>query len=301
MEVTCGAAPQFSALIIGSKSIRRKPNMAVVPSNQGEIKECMIKICDFRRKGMCRRQRRFDFRLSHSSNHSQVLESGNLCASFNEDWLLKNKAQELASCLNGRSIFLLGMMGSGKTTVGRVLSEALGYSFVDSDAHVEQAMGGTSVAQIFKQHGESFFRDHESEALRKLSLAPRQVVATGGGVVVRPINWKFMRQGITVFLDVPLDALARRIAAVGTDSRPLLHFDSGDAYTTAFVGLFTLTKKRSEAYADADTTVSLLDLAANLHLEDVSDITPTAIANEVLVQIEEFLRGENGRSLRVYP
>jgi shikimate kinase len=69
----------------------------------------------------------------------------------------------------------------------------------------------------------------------------------------------------------------------------------------AFVGLFTLTKKRSEAYANADATVSLLHLATDLHLEDLSDITPTVIAIEVLVQIEKFLRGNNGRSLRMYP
>jgi len=297
MEAACGAALQLSMLITGSQ-----PNVALEPLNQRGRKECMTKRGDFRLKSVCTRQRRFAFGLlSHSCNHSHVLESENSYASFDEDWLLKNKAQEVTSYLNGRSIFLVGMMGSGKTTVGRILSEALGYSFTDSDRSVELAMGGTSVAQIFEQCGEGFFRDHESEALRILSLVPRQIVSTGGGVVVRPINWKYMRQGITVFLDVPLDTLARRIAAVGTDSRPLLNFDSGDAYTKAFVGLFTLTKKRSEAYADADVTVSLLDLAANLRLEDVSDITPTVIAIEVLTQIEKFLGGKGGRALRLYP
>ncbi|RVW69286.1 Shikimate kinase 3, chloroplastic [Vitis vinifera] len=195
-----------------------------------------------------------------------------------------------------------------------------------------------------------------SEALRKLASIPKQVVATGGGAVVRPINWKYMKQGVSVFLDVPLDTLARRIADVGTDSRPLLHFESGDAYTKAFVGLFTLSKKRTEAYANADATVSLqrmssyvqfdlflilssmlfhyfplhvgpncvagaywlpllswnnlktayrlifsylerpsmLDIAARLGLEDISDITPAAIAMEVLVQIENYLQGKNG-------
>lgn len=100
-----------------------------------------------------------------------------------------------------------------------------------------------------------------------------------------------MKQGVTVYLDVPLDALARRIAAVGTESRPLLHFDSGDAYTKViicflhtiqigalssgtctmcsqisvypvqvFVGLFTLSKKRAQSYASADVTVSVLGM-----------------------------------------
>ncbi|CAL5384235.1 unnamed protein product [Camellia sinensis] len=146
------------------------------------------------------------------------------------------------------------MMGSGKTTVGKILSEALAYSFVNSDKYVEEALGGSPVAQIFNQFGESFFRDYESDALRTFSLMPRQVVATGGGAVVRPINWKYMREGVTVYLDVPLDSLARRIAAVGTDSRRLLNFESGDVY-----------KK---------------NIAAKLGVEDLSDITPTAITLE---------------------
>ncbi|KAB1219919.1 Shikimate kinase, chloroplastic [Morella rubra] len=229
MEATCGAASQLSTFLIGSKSIGGKQNVAVVPLNQRGSKDCKRKICCLPRKNLCTRQRRFDLALPHSCCQAQaitILESGNFYASFNEDWLLKNKAKEVGSRLKGRSIFLLEM-----------------YSICGaSDAYVEQTMGGTSVAQIFEQRGESFFRDEESAVLRKLSLVPRQVVATGGGVVVRPINWKFMRQGITVFLDVPLDALARRIAAVGTDSRPLLHFDSGDPYTKVAINSIKISK-----------------------------------------------------------
>lgn len=153
-------------------------------------------------------------------------------------------------------------------------------------------MGGTSVAQIFKESGEAYFREYESKALQKLSLVPQQVVATGGGAVVRPLNWRFMRQGITVFLNVPLDALARRIAAVGTDSFPLLDYDSADSYTKAFTALSALSKERSEAYANADATVSLLNLAACIGLKDVLDITPTTIAMEVLVQAQKYLNSK---------
>ncbi|KAL5776512.1 hypothetical protein ACOSP7_009438 [Xanthoceras sorbifolium] len=258
-------------------------------------KEPPLQLINFKDLKLKSSHRNFKLLLSHGREDSQtpILQSGNFDASFDGNWLLKTKGKEVASCLGGRSIYLVGMMGSGKTTVGRILSEALGYSFIDSDECVEQAMGGTSVAQIFKQCGESLFREYETEALQKLSMMPQQVVATGGGAVVRPINWRFMRQGITVFLDVPLDALARRIAAVGTDSRPLLHFDSGDAYTKAFMRLLTLSKKRSEAYANADATVSLLSLAASLQLEDVLDITPAAIATEVIVQIGKYLRDNN--------
>ncbi|XP_057490358.1 shikimate kinase 3, chloroplastic-like isoform X1 [Actinidia eriantha] len=228
--------------------------------------------------------------------HAPALQSGNLHSSFDENWLLKNKGEEVLPYLNERCIFLVGMMGSGKTTVGKILSEALGYSFVDSDKYVEDALGGSPVAQIFKQFGESFFRDNESEVLRKLSSITRQVVSTGGGAVICPINWKYMREGVTVYLDIPLDVLARRIAAEGTDSRPILDSESGDAYTKAFTGLLSLSKKRAQAYAKADAKASLQHIATKLDLEDLSDITPTDIALEVLVQIEDFLQCKNGIS-----
>ncbi|KAL7245784.1 hypothetical protein ACSBR2_001007 [Camellia fascicularis] len=197
-----------------------------------------------------------------------TLQSGNF-HTFDGNWLLKSKRQEVTPYLNGRGIFLVGMMGSGKTTVGKILSEALAYSFVDSDKYVEEALGGSPVAQIFNQFGESFFRDYESDALRTFSLIPRQVVATGGGAVVRPINWKYMRKGVTVYLDVPLDSLARRIAAVGTGSRPLLNFESGDAYTKAFMGLFKISKKRSPAYENADAAVSLQNPKREICAEEI--------------------------------
>ncbi|RWV93547.1 hypothetical protein GW17_00043995 [Ensete ventricosum] len=75
----------------------------------------------------------------------------------------------------------------------------------------------------------------KSKVLKDLSSMHRLVVATGGGAVIRPINWKYMKQGLTVWLDVPLEALARRIAAVGTASRPLLHQESGDPYQKVYL------------------------------------------------------------------
>ncbi|KAA8546906.1 hypothetical protein F0562_003335 [Nyssa sinensis] len=203
---------------------------------------------------------------------------------------LKNKSEEIEPYLNGRCIFLVGMMGSGKTTVGRILSSALGYSFFDSDTLVEQATGVTSVAEIFNLHGEGFFRDNETEVLRKLSLMHRLVVSTGGGAVIRSINWKYMQKGISVWLDVPLEALARRIAAVGTKSRPLLHQESGDAYTKTVRRLSTLLEERSEAYANANARVSLENIAAKLGYRDVCNLTPAVIAIEALIQIESFLK-----------
>ncbi|XP_057491805.1 shikimate kinase, chloroplastic-like isoform X2 [Actinidia eriantha] len=196
-------------------------------------------------------------KVSCSYRNFPVLQSGSFPACFDEAMVLKNKSEDIEPYLDGRCIYLVGMMGSGKTTVGRILSDILSYSFFDSDTLIEQAVGATSVAEIFKLHGESFFRDNETDVLRKLSLMQRLVVSTGGGAVIRPINWKYMQKGISVWLDVPLEALARRIAAVGTESRPLLHQESGDAYAKAFTRLSTLWEERSEAYANASTRVSL--------------------------------------------
>ncbi|KAL7176083.1 hypothetical protein ACSBR2_029624 [Camellia fascicularis] len=294
MEATCGTTLQFASPWIGSEKIEGRLNgfLRVSQRRRKDYRLKSIHFTELQLRTESTPRRRVSSSVSHPCKDSQApaLQSGNF-HSFDENWLLKRKGEEVASYLNGRCIFLVGMMGSGKTTVGKVLSEALAYSFVDSDKYVEESLGGSTVAQIFKKFGESFFRDYESEALRNLSLMPRQVVATGGGAVIRPINW---------YLDVPLDALAHRIAAVGTGSRPLLDFDSGDAYTKAFMGLFTLSKKRGHAYASADATVSLQYIAVDLGL-DISDVTPTAIALEVLVQIENFLQRSNGMSIQMFP
>ncbi|GMH14942.1 hypothetical protein Nepgr_016783 [Nepenthes gracilis] len=227
---------------------------------------------------------------SHNKFPASVLESGGFPATLDEALILKNKSQEIEPYLNGCCIFLVGMMGSGKTTVGRILSDILGYSFFDSDVLVEQAVGGISVAEIFKLYGENFFRENESEVLRKLSSMQQLVVSTGGGAVIRPINWKYMRKGISIWLDVPLETLARRIAAVGTVTRPLLHSNSGDGYSKTFMRLFTLFQERSGAYANANARVSLEYIAAKLGYIDVDNLTPAVIATEALEQIESFLK-----------
>ncbi|WVZ19243.1 hypothetical protein V8G54_006565 [Vigna mungo] len=194
---------------------------------------------------------------------------------------MQSKSQEIEPYLNGRCIYLVGMMGSGKTTVGKILSQALSYAFFDSDALVEEEVDGTSVADIFKHYGETSFGTKETEILRKLSMMHRNVISTGGGAVVRPINWKYMHQGISVWLDVPVEALAQRITAVGTDSRPLLNNEPGDVYTKTFMRLSALFEERSEAYANAHARVSLENMVAKLGQRDVSDLSPTAIAMEV--------------------
>ncbi|XWS29458.1 hypothetical protein CRYUN_Cryun24cG0031100 [Craigia yunnanensis] len=165
------------------------------------------------------RHRSISFEVSCSSykNFSaSTLETGTVHVPYAEALTLKNKSQEIEPYLNGHSIYLVGLMGSGKTTVGKILSHVLSYSFYDSDALIEQEVNGMSVAEIFKLHGESFFRKKETEILRRLSSKKQLVASTGGGAVVQDENWDYMqKKGIIVWLDVPLEALAQRIAAVG--------------------------------------------------------------------------------------
>ncbi|KAJ6916813.1 hypothetical protein NC652_019283 [Populus alba x Populus x berolinensis] len=234
------------------------------------------------------RHRWASFEVSCSCNSSQVstLESESLQDLFGEEALiLKNKSQEIEPYLNGRCIYLVGMMGSGKTTVGKILSRSIRYSFCDCDKLVEQDVGVPSVAEIFEIYGEDFFRDKETEALEKLSTEHRFVVSTGGGAVIRDQNWIYMRKGISVWLDVPLEELAQRIAAVGTKSRPLLDNEPGDAYNNAFRRLSTLFEKRHKAYENAKARVSLENIAAKLGYKDVSSITPAMIAIEVFYRL----------------
>ncbi|XP_021274526.1 shikimate kinase 1, chloroplastic [Herrania umbratica] len=247
------------------------------------------------------RNRSVSFEVSCSSykNFSaSTLESGSFRAPYDEALMLKNKSQEIEPYLNGHSVYLVGLMGSGKTTVGKILSHVLSYSFVDSDALIEQEVNGMSVAEIFKLHGESFFRKKESEVLRGLSSKKQLVVSTGGGAVVRDQNWDYMqKKGISVWLDVPLEALAQRIAAVGTHSRPLLHHEPGDPYTKALKRLSYLLEQRGKNYAKANARVSLEEIAGKLGYAHVSDLTPTEIAIEALEQIEGYLKQEGGMAI----
>lgn len=122
-----------------------------------------------------------------------------------------------------RSVFLLGFMGCGKTTVGRRLGERLGWNFVDLDEELERRQGRT-IAQIFAEQGEPYFRQVERALLEDILGQAEQVplvVALGGGTFAQPANVELIRSkgGITVWLHCPLEELRRRCR--GLTNRPL--------------------------------------------------------------------------------
>ncbi|KAI4310706.1 hypothetical protein MLD38_035661 [Melastoma candidum] len=299
MDAKVAQSPQFSSWVRPNR-IGCKPTGSLgLPRKFWDLErpEAFISSGFYpKRRSTYKRLIAVDVSCSYNNVPANAVQSGSLAVPTNVDgsMVLKSKSQEIEPYLSGRCIYLVGMMGSGKTTVGKILSQVLGYSFVDSDSLVEQEVEGKTVTDIFKLYGEGFFRKKETEILRRISIMPRAVVSTGGGVVIRPINWRYMHKGISVWLDVPLDALARRISAVGTHSRPLLHGESGDAYSKALTRLSSLLEERAEAYANANARVSLEDIAAKQGYRDVSFITPTAIAIEALEQIEHYLRDKEG-------
>ncbi len=118
---------------------------------------------------------------------------------------------------------LLGMMGAGKSTVGRSLAALLEVPFSDTDSLLERRFG-RQVSSIFRIYGEDTFRQHETSILEAIDRQPG-VLATGGGLVVREQNWEqFQRLGITVFLDVPPTQLKERLAK-SKKRRPLLEHE----------------------------------------------------------------------------
>ncbi len=153
----------------------------------------------------------------------------------------------LTARLQGLNLYLVGMMGAGKSTVGHGLARALGYRFVDADAVLEQA-AGRSIPAIFEQDGEEGFRELESAVLNRIAGWHSLVVATGGGVVTRPLNWGLMRQGVVVWLAAPEALLLQRLRADPTP-RPLLAAADPDAR------LRRLLEERAPLYAQADLTV----------------------------------------------
>ncbi len=143
-------------------------------------------------------------------------------------------------------MFLVGFMGAGKSSVGRLLAARRGWEFADTDALVERALGRT-IEEIFRESGEGRFREAEWDALRSLRGRKRIVVATGGGIFLGVAQRAFVRsQGVSCWIDAPLDLVAARVGA--GPARPLWSADDALARRAFF-------ERRRAAYALADLRV----------------------------------------------
>jgi shikimate kinase len=159
----------------------------------------------------------------------------------------------ILSRLGDRSIVLIGMMGVGKSSIGRRLGARLGVPFVDADAEIEKA-AGMSIADIFARHGEVAFRSGEARVIARLLNSGPQVLATGGGAVMNATTRALIKEkGVSIWLSAELDLLLRRITKRKAE-RPMLHTDDPAAT------LRELLAEREPVYAQADITVQSQDV-----------------------------------------
>jgi len=147
-----------------------------------------------------------------------------------------------------KTVVLVGMMGSGKTAVGRVLAEKLGAPFLDSDHEIETAAAMT-IAEIFERDGEAFFRDRESEVIRRLLKERICILSTGGGAFLAERNRSLISEfGVSVWLDADLNLLWNRVKH--KDTRPLLQTANPKQTLTE------IYEKRVPFYQQADLSVN---------------------------------------------
>ncbi len=122
--------------------------------------------------------------------------------------------------MDSRNIFIVGAMGSGKSSIGRLLAKKIKMQFVDTDHEIER-ISNHDISTIFEKYGEKTFREKETEALIKLSGIKNHVIATGGGIILKKINIEFMKEkGLVVFLDIDLETQLKRVKY--RKHRPLL-------------------------------------------------------------------------------
>lgn len=149
--------------------------------------------------------------------------------------------------LPDRTLVLVGLMGAGKSCIGRRLAQRLGLPFVDADSEIEAA-AGCSIEEIFQRHGEAHFRDGERRVIQRLLEQPVMVLATGGGAFMDPRTRDAIRErGTSIWLKAELDLLVKRTAR--KSNRPLLK--RGDPREI----LARLIEQRHPVYAEADLTV----------------------------------------------
>lgn len=177
-----------------------------------------------------------------------------------------------------RAIVLVGLMGAGKTTVGRRLARRLDLAFVDTDAEIEEA-AGESIPEIFERRGEAAFRAGERRVIARLLGEGPQVLATGGGAFMDPLTRaNIAARGISIWLKADLDVLMKRVGKRG--DRPLLQ--TGDPRET----MKRLMDQRYPVYAEADITIESLEGPHDAVVEQVIEKLDFFRANQAGVSHE---------------
>eukprot|EP01023_Acetabularia_acetabulum_P050915 TRINITY_DN5559_c0_g1_i5.p1 TRINITY_DN5559_c0_g1~~TRINITY_DN5559_c0_g1_i5.p1 ORF type:complete len:304 (-),score=55.50 TRINITY_DN5559_c0_g1_i5:73-984(-) len=200
---------------------------------------------------------------------------------------LHKLSEEVAEKLGGTSIYLVGMMGSGKSTVGRFMAHMMQYYFFDTDDLIEKAANQT-VTEIFEQEGEEEFRKVETQTLQQLAPFTRCLVSTGGGAVIKTENWGHMQHGIVIWVSGPPQILAARLSKqkqkTQTETRPLLAEADGEQQALENK-LIQLIEERKGKYLQADIQVSIVgsggDVLGSASIEEISKRILMAIKQKI--------------------
>lgn len=170
-------------------------------------------------------------------------------------------AVAIRAALGGRPIVLVGLMGSGKTSVGKRLAARLALPFVDADAEIEIAASLT-IPEIFEKHGEAYFRAGEARVMARLIDGGPRVVATGGGAFINAETRAAVRaKGLSIWLKADLDVLMKRVRR--RQDRPLLKAEDPEAV------MRRLIDERYPVYAEADLTIHSHDQPHEVVVEEV--------------------------------
>ena len=157
--------------------------------------------------------------------------------------------EKTVKVIKGRSIFLIGMMGCGKSKTGFKLAELLNYKYIDLDSLIEK-LAKKSINQIFNDEGEDNFRELETNCLKETIKIPSLVISTGGGIVTKSENWGILRQGIIAWIDLDKDIAIERLKNE-IEKRPLLQVNNlNDLYMSIF-------QSRQNLYSQADLRIKV--------------------------------------------
>ena len=161
----------------------------------------------------------------------------------------KSIIEKTVKVIKGRSIFLIGMMGCGKSQTGLKLAELLKYKYIDLDSLIEN-LAKKSINQIFNDEGEHNFRELETKCLKETIKIPSLVISTGGGIVTKSENWGILRQGIIAWIDLDKDIALDRLKNE-IEKRPLLQ---GNNINDLYMSIF---QSRENLYSQADLRIEV--------------------------------------------
>lgn len=179
--------------------------------------------------------------------------------------------------LAGRTLIMVGMMGAGKSSIGRRLASRLGMAFVDADTEIELAANAT-IPEIFEQHGEGYFRDGERRVIQRLLDGRPKVLATGGGAFIQPETRAAIKSGgISIWLRADRDLLLSRVKR--RNNRPLLKVDDPAA------AIDRLIAERYPVYAKADIQVESRDVAHDVVIDDILEALADYLSREAVAEV----------------